>query len=175
MAGIWFLKCLEEAALKAQTWHLQTSHHCPNLKQYGCSSVSPWRLSTFPGARDSKEQSLMGATELEYRKGRALNGNKTGGSLKLRKNSLKFRDVLLMNNISVKCISLSITSFINTFIKEPLNSGKDTSYSHFPDLAQDFLTIWHTMNLRYFKSKEALLRKLQRSKTTVSKGGVFSF
>lgn len=39
----------------------------------------------------------MGVTELEYRKGRALDGNKTGGSLKLRKNSLKFKDVLLMN------------------------------------------------------------------------------
>lgn len=117
----------------------QTSCHCPNLKQYGCSSVSRWRqLSTFPGAQDSKEWSSMGATELEYRKGRALDGNKTRGSLKLRKNSLKFRDVLLMNNISVKCISLPITSLINILIKEPLNSGKDTSYSPFPDPAQDF-------------------------------------
>ena len=83
----------------------------------------------------------MGVTELEYRKGRALDGNKTGGSLKLRRNSLKFRDVLLMNNISLKCISLSITSVINVLIKEPLNSGKDTSYSHISDLTQDFLTI----------------------------------
>lgn len=80
----------------------------------------------------------MGVTELEHGKAWALYGNKTGGSLKLRENSLKFINVLLMNNVGVKCISLSITSLINILIKEPLNSGTDTSYSHFPDLTQDF-------------------------------------
>lgn len=76
--------------------------------------------------------------KLERRKACVLYGNKTGGSLKLRGNSLKFRDALLMNNISVKCFSLSITSLINILIKEPLNSGTDTSCSHFPDITQDF-------------------------------------
>lgn len=141
----------------------KTSHHCPKLKRYGCCSISPWRQqSTFPGAQNSQEQSSVGATELWYRKGRAADGNKTGGSLKLSKNSLKFRDVLLMNNINVKCTSLFITSSIDILIKEPLNSGKDTSYGHFPDLTQDFLTIWRMMNLSCFKSKDVLLRKLQR-------------
>lgn len=119
--------------------YLKTSHHSLNFKQCGCSSISPMRqLLTPPGAQDSRDLPLMGVTELEYGKAWTLYGNKTGGSLKLREYSLKFRNVLLMNNVSVKCISLSITSLINILIKEPLNSGTDTSYSHFPDLAQDF-------------------------------------
>jgi len=84
----------------------------------------------------------MAATELAYSQGRTPDGNKTGGSLKLRKSSLKCRDVLLMNNISVKRIFLSITSLITILVKEPLNSGKDTFYSHFPDLTRD-LTLMH--------------------------------
>lgn len=70
---------------------------------------------------------------------------------------------------------MSITSLINILIKEPLNSGKDSSYSHFPDLTLDFFN--YLMHDEFcFKSEEALLRKPQRSKTTVSKGvGVFFF